>query len=213
MHHHLEIIMPPTKNVEGAITQILDQFDEEGKDNTHAFWDWYVLGGRWAGTKLEAMLGADKIQEFRDLLVKEKITVSGLQCGKQSLQPESQIERVDKMWNEMFPDSPVKQCPLFEHYESDYGDTCKLSDVPRDLTASRVIIAKKHWEDKNKREAEFMLSTEIRNGCAHQDTTWDGNILEAIKQYKKRLKNMSEEFKKENTPKANWICVTVDYHS
>src|SRR5262245_27782076 len=109
MHYHLEVILPPVDNVEQAIGQILEPFDENGKDedghrNSHAFWDWYVVGGRWAGAKLQAMLDPKKLEEFNAELTKRKVTVSGIQAGKQELSPASQIPMVDALWNEFFPD-------------------------------------------------------------------------------------------------------------
>lgn len=32
MHYHLEIIMPPTEDIEGAVAQILKQFNEQPKE-------------------------------------------------------------------------------------------------------------------------------------------------------------------------------------
>lgn len=218
MHHHLEVIIPPTNNVEESLNQVLERFNEEYKDEEgyitrSAFYDYYVLGGRWSGCKIEHLLGKDKIDKFTELLVKEKITVSGVVFGKETLKPESQIDKVNKLWNKFFPNSPVKECPLFDNYKNDYGDVLPLGELPKTLTASRVIIAKQHWEDPTKIEAEFMYATDLWNGVTFQDTNWNGNVKEALNEYTKKLKNMSEEFVKKNTPQDNWICVTVDYHS
>lgn len=54
MHFHLEVIMPPTTNVEGALEKIMAQFDENNEDASHAFWDWYVIGGRFFWRKANA---------------------------------------------------------------------------------------------------------------------------------------------------------------
>ncbi len=108
MHYHLEVILPPVGNIEDAANQILEPFNEQGEDeegqrNQHAFWDWHVIGGRWAGAKLEAVLDPKKKDEFFAELTKRNITVSGLRAGKEKLEPESQIPMVDAPWNEFFP--------------------------------------------------------------------------------------------------------------
>ena len=218
MHYPLEVIMPPTDNIEASLEQILGAYsenyeDEDGGSNSNAFYDYYVIGGRWSGHKLKAMLGKKKMKELYDRLVKEKITVSGFVAGKESLKPSSQIEKVNKLWNEHFPESPIKECPLFDNYKEDFGDVMKLSEIPDSLTTSRIIIAKHHWENKGEFEAEFMFSTQIWNGCNYQDTSWDGEVKTALKEYKKKMKNVGEEFKKKNMPMNNWLCVTIDYHS
>lgn len=118
-HYHLEVIMPPQTDIISAIDSIMLPFDEnrrgEEDHSGHDFWDWYVIGGRWAGTKESCRYDAGKLEEFYKWLQVEKITVAGLQCGKQALQPKSQIPKVDAMWNELFPteDRTVTPCPLF----------------------------------------------------------------------------------------------------
>lgn len=92
MHYHLEIIMPPVDDVVAAVEQIMQPFDENAEDeygnrNTHTFWDFYVIGGRWAGAKLEAMLDPDEKGVFFDAIQEKGITVAGLTCGKQRLDP------------------------------------------------------------------------------------------------------------------------------
>src|SRR5690242_19801207 len=118
MHAHLEIVMPPTDDVEAAVSEIMKQFDESGEDedgvrNSNTFWDWYVIGGRWAGEKIDCVLDEKQKEAFFAELTRRKVTVSGVQCGKQKLEPASQSEMVDALWNEMFPDAPVKVCPYF----------------------------------------------------------------------------------------------------
>ena len=54
MHYHLEVIMPPTADISTALDDILKPFDESCEDEdlkSVTFWDWYVIGGRWAGKK------------------------------------------------------------------------------------------------------------------------------------------------------------------
>lgn len=226
MHYHLEIIMPPTNDVEQAVKEILAQFDESGTDedgepNRYTFWDWWVIGGRWAGEKVKAQLDQDKLKEFYDELNKLNITVSGLQAGKQELKPASQIPAVDALWLKFFPDSKVKACPLFNHYNDQYqkvsdlpDDVMKYSDIPEGLTASHVIVAKDHWDkDVGGLEAAWMMNDSVYNGVNFTDTKWDGTFKGAMEMYIDSLKNYRDEYKEKYTPNDDWIVVTVDYHS
>jgi hypothetical protein len=224
MHHHLEIVLPPVEDIETAVAQILKPFDENGQDedghrNSHAFWDFYVIGGRWAGAKLEAMLDQPKLEQFKAELASRKVTVSGLQFGKQELSPASQIPLVDALWNEFFPDSPIKVCPLFKHFNDQYQnsegfpDIMRLAGMPKSLTASHVIIAGPGWQDDGSLEAKYMLQTSIWNGVTHVDAKWDGSVLAAIEEHKKRLEDYKPEYIAKASPTDDWLVVTVDYHS
>ncbi|QEH36554.1 hypothetical protein OJF2_51380 [Aquisphaera giovannonii] len=224
MHYHLEVILPPVPNVEEALKQILEPFNEQGEDedgnrNSHAFWDWYVIGGRWAGAKLEATLDQEKLEAFNDELQKRKVTVSGVRAGKPKLQPDSQIPMVDALWNEYFPDSPLKVCPFFAHFNDQYQnsdgfpDIMPLKDVPKELTASHVIIAGPGWKDDGSLEAKYMLQASIWNGVTFVDAKWDGKVQTAIDEHKERLRNAKPEYAAKHVPQDDWLVVTVDYHS
>ena len=224
MHSHLEIILPPVQNLEEAVKQILEPFDENGEDengqrNNHAFWDFYVIGGCWAGAKLEAMLDSKKLEEFRAELANRKVTVSGIQFGKHELSPVSQIPMVDALWNEFFPESPIKVCPLFKHFNDQYQnsegfpDIMRLGDMPKSLTASHVIIAGPSWQDDGSLEAKHMLQTSIWNGVTHVDAKWDGTVQAALDEHKERLKNAQPDYAAKRIPQDDWLVVTVDYHS
>lgn len=220
MHFHLEIIMPPTDNIEKAVQQILSPFDENQEDARHAFWDFYVIGGRFAGRKLDFMIDPEKKKAFFQELTDRKITVSGITCGKQELQPASQIPMVAALWNEYFPDAPVRVCPFFRHFNDQYKnsagfpDICTLEQMPAGLTASRVIIAGPHWDDETGGfEAKRMLSDDIWNGVTHVDTAWDGKVQTVIDQHRDYLKHAKPEYAAKHVPQADWLVVTVDYHS
>lgn len=219
MHMHLEVLMPPTDNVEGALAKIMAPFnengaDEEGNTNTHGFWDWYRIGGRWGGKKIEAKIGKDRLDAFYRALAERKVTVSGLQFGKQTLRPASQIEAVDALWREMFPDSGLSVCPVFDHAPVVVdGDICKLSEVPEGLTAERVIIAGPSWNDKDTFSADYMISEDIWNGVMRVKTQWDGQFKTALDAFSKKIEGYKEDYREKHTPKDDWVVVTVDYHS
>lgn len=211
MHYHLEIIMPPTDNVTDAIEEIMSPFCEYDENATHTFYDWYEIGGRWQGHKLTVALDEKQLDKFYDELKKRKITISGIQAGKQSLEPKSQIPEVDALWNEMFPDFPVKQCPMFDHYNGNHGDIMLLKDTPKDLTAARVIIAAPNHTGKLK--AVYMAQEDTWNGVNYEQIKWDSKISSALKKHKEHIKTYGAEYIERCTPKKDWVCVTIDYHS
>lgn len=48
MHYHCEIWFPTRAEIKSAIDKVMAPYCEEGSSK-RAFWDWYVIGGRWAG--------------------------------------------------------------------------------------------------------------------------------------------------------------------
>jgi hypothetical protein len=216
MHYHLEIVMPPTDDVEAAVTLILAPFDENGNGEDYsarsAFWDYWVIGGRWGGSKLLATLGKDRVDAFYKILADAKITVSGLQFGKQTLEPSSQIDTVDMLWRDAFPDSPVRECPLFDNYKGQYGDIMPLRDCPKDMTCSHIIIAGPRFRGDGV-EAAYMLQDSIWNGVTYQDTTWDHKLSSAIAERSKWLESAKPDYAAARIPADDWLVVTVDYHS
>lgn len=51
MHYHAEVIVPPTDDHEALVGRLLAPFDEqnEGDDASSCqWWDWWVIGGRYA---------------------------------------------------------------------------------------------------------------------------------------------------------------------
>ena len=216
-HYHLEILMPPTDDVKAAVTQILAPFDEgldrDDEDaNGHPFWDWWVIGGRWSGEKIVCAFSKERRDAFYAAMTEAKVTVSGIQCGKQTLQPAEQIAKVDAMWREHFPESPIKVCPLFDHYKGDIGDVMKLEHVPDGLTASRVIVAAPNY-DGTKLEAVRMTEDEHWNGVSWIKTTWSGKFSDALAEHVKRLDGCADGYRDKCTPATDWLVVTVDYHS
>lgn len=219
MHYHLEIILPPVTDVESTIAEImapLSESNDHEDSNGKGFYDYYVIGGRWAGRKLEAKIGDDNIKKFNEKLKEMKITVSSLQAGKQSLHPKEQIPVVDALWREFFPDSGIDVCPLFSHSNNQYnehliGDICRLSEVPHEFSASRLIIAGYNYKENI--SALHMRQEDFWNGFNHEKTNWDTLVNTAVSEYKKSLTNYKEEYQQKNTPKDNWLAVTVDYHS
>lgn len=225
MHYHCEVVIPPTADIEGALKSIMAKFDENAEESEdvstkHAFWDFYIIGGRWAGNKLMAKFDPAKIDEFEAWMQAEKITVSGVQFGKQELSPASQIPKVDAKWNEMFGTNTP--CPMFKHsngrHETLPDDVMRLGDVPERLKVSRVIVAGPSWESESKGrcgplEATFMLAEDAWNGCNHMKVDWDGKLSTAVAKCRNSFKNYKAEYAELMMPKDDWLVVTVDYHS
>lgn len=218
MHYHLEIVMPPTDNVEAALAQILDPF-YEGLDrddenaNGHPFWDSWDIGGRWSGAKVQAMFSAERIQAFNAALTEAKVTVSGVVFGKEEIRPASQIPSVDALWCEHFPESPIKVCPMFKHYKGEIGDVMRLAEVPDGLMASRVIVARHHYKDDGRIEAGYMVEDSFWNGVCHTKSFWNGKFFDAMKDCAENMERCHEEYRAKNTPQPDWLVVTIDYHS
>jgi len=226
MHFHLEIIMPPTDDVSAAIDTILAPFSEnqepdaDGYTSPHTFWDWYVIGGRMAGTKETCTYPAEKLEEFYKQLKKNKITISSVICGKQEIEPADQIPLVDKLWSAAFPteDGTIIACPLFSHSNNQYSsddliscDICRVDEIPAALKCSRVIIAAPNYEDKL--AADYMICEDQWNGVVHMPIDWDRKPQSAVDNHQERVARCAAEYKEKHTIKPNWICVTVDYHS
>lgn len=239
MHYHCEIVLPPCEDVENAIASIMEPFDEspsepnEDHDRQHAFWDWHVLGGRFAGVKAEQAYDKAKLDEFYQWCTDEKVTVSGLQCGKQELKPATQIPKVDAKWNEMFPrqDGKLVACPRFHHSNNQWahgiegmieGDICRVDEALH-VTCARVIFAGPSWVCGDKEgdagsytgplKAEHMFCEDIWNGVNFVTTNWDGKLSTAIDMYRKHLERYKDEYRRVIEPHDDWQVATVDYHS
>ena len=225
MHHVLEIFMPQVDNVEEAVAQIMAPFDEnqsqddEDYNPSAAFWDFYVIGGRWAGHKMTGALDQTQLDAFYEAMSEKKVTVSGLQCGKQELAPASQIPMVDELWADFFPEYKGRACPLFNHandqYENDclYGDVLRVKDTAMSIEVGHVIVANNNFGDEDKLAAITMLETSVWNGVNYQDTTWDGTLTNALELHNEKLENHNVEYRTKHTIQDDWIVVTVDYHS
>ncbi len=218
-HYHLEIILPPVTDVMAAVETILKQFDENDGENGHSFWDWWVIGGRWAGNKAQAHMDKGALKAFDEWMTEEKIMVSAFQAGKQGLADADTVKKVDAKWREMFPDQG-DHCTLFAHSNDQYGgdilpgDICKLEEMAQGVAASHIIIAGLSYSDDGALEACFMTQKSVWNGVSHIDSTWDGLVASAVKEYQSNFSDRcTAEHREKRYPKPDWLVVTVDYHS
>lgn len=221
MHFHVEIIIPPTSEIEQTVAAILAPFNEHDENNRHAFYDWHVIGGRWSGCKDEANLEPGALQAFLDWCKAEKITVSSVIAGKQSLQPADQIPKVDAKWREITGLSGP--CTLFAHSNDQYNEfglpaaVCTLADLPELLTAERVLIAGSSWMRETKNYTgpavlQHMRARDLWNGRNYEKTDWNGNVQAAIEEYRGKLteRGLAADGR---FPRPDWLCVTVDCHT
>ena len=236
MHYHLEVVLPASvgrdeQAIKDAIASVLDEYNENGREenegrNRHGFWDWYVIGGRFAGTKQMAQYDTDALRKFCEWAESVPITVAGVRAGKPRLEPASQIATVDAKWNEMFPreDGKLVACPLFDHSNDKYGrdgSSTIEGDISRPgdskaVKCARVIFAGLTYHDGQWQEPfgpAFMLAEDEWNGKNHMPIRWDGTIGDALKQWLEHLDRMSAAYVEKVCPTDDWICVTVDYHS
>jgi hypothetical protein len=181
-----------------------------------------LQGGRYAGSKEMCKYTEESLSLFFKDLKEHKITVSGLQCGKQEINPASQIPLVDSLWAKHFPteNGEIVPCPMFAHSNNQYDssdligcDISLLEDVPKNLKCERIIIAGPKYDNSGV-EATFMLCRDQWNGVNHMPIAWDGKVETAVSMFIDKLKRgYREEYAKRVTPQKDWYCVTVDYHS
>lgn len=219
MHYHCEVVMPPRDDVKEALDEILDPF-QEGQKWYRGFWDWWQIGGRYSGSKITKALPQEARDAFFAELEARNVTVSGIQLGKQTLQPAAQGPMVDALWREHFPDTPFEHCPLFDHAGKQLpGDIMRLDEVRGDFPLEHLIVAGLHgWHDKYQEEVEFeakfMLRDTVWNGCNHEKTVWDRTFRGGMAMWAEDLeKHYSDAAQEHYTPQEDWLVVTVDYHS
>jgi hypothetical protein len=222
MHAIAEIIMPPDADIKEAVAAAMKEFDENAEDYRNGWWDFYVIGGRFSGHKLEASLDQAKMEAFHEELKKRNVTVSSLTCGKKELQPASQIPMVDALWREWFP-GKGERCPIFKHARDQYGkdgqvhhdDVCRVDEIPERLSCEKLLVLTEltkelqaKYPEDGKWQVSRLLSVQYWNGVEHQNSDFDGNVANGIK----RIREEKEGWRKVEVG-PDWKVVTVDYHS
>ena len=219
MHYRGEIVIPPVDNVEEFINEMLEPWNEKykymetatsDKQNPYAFFDYFVVGGRYNGDKVLDSLPENGRERFYKRLNAEHVTVSGIQFGKQTLQPTSQKSLVDSIWCEMFPDNILKECPLFDNYKGNMWDIMPLANIPQQTEAYYVIIAK---ADVSKPNVSHIFQKEVWNGKDWLECKFDGCVTTALEMVNKKLDHLDETARAAFLPNEKWLCVTVDFHS
>ena len=103
MHYHIEILMPPTDDVEGAVENALAIYGEN-EDDAEAncvptWWDWYEIGGAWLKCKPVGSLGLRHITRLHET-PKDMTCARFLVVGTHDGEPEDVRFMVSKdIWN------------------------------------------------------------------------------------------------------------------
>lgn len=216
MHYHLELILPPDvaeDEIEAAVADVLAPYDENKRDDEdgsclrHAFWDWWVIGGRYTGSHRRSHLDPETLDKFYDALRDAEVKVKGVQFGKEDLATDEDREKVAQLWREFFPDDK-NGCPDFKDFDGNDRDYRRLGEVGPHLTAFHVIVAtRREWAD-GKPVADVSRVTRVWDGISLQTTTFDGNVASLVAE----LREKGEYGSGMDIPTDSWI-VTVDYHS
>ena len=151
MHYHYELLIPPTDQPHFTITNIMDAYMlcDSCHNNSDAIGDWYVIGGRWAGEKLIKSLDPQKIKSYKKELKQSELRVMSVQAVKPTPCDKKNSLLADQVWRKHFPD--INENPFMsdysDQYENDLRDVWKLKDVPKNLTASGLIVTHSHHEE------------------------------------------------------------------
>ena len=205
MHYHVELIMPPSPLVQiqervGELLSPLSQSVAHRAGTLEYLYDWYQIGGRFAGAKMSLRLDPERLHKFRQELYGEAFTndTRDLLIGQKQFWGARDLPKVDALWRKWFPEEEVDACPLFDHYPAGDQDICRVDRIPDNLTAHAVVVGN---EDK----VVFQLKTENWDStrCEFQDTGFDGSVLNALRQ----CRACGVE------PSKNWLAVTLDCHT
>ena len=222
-HYHLEIIMPPTDDVDAAVTKIMAPFNEnppeEAKvDSLPPFWDFWQIGGRWTGAHDPSYIPEDDPRNHETCFLCGGTGFRRDDAGEKARERDptytcngcGTYDNETKAWKHILP-TPGVAIKWPTQWVRFGGDVAKFGDVPDDFTAARVIFAAPNYKDEL--AATSMFSDKIWNGCNRERTTWNGTFLGAIRLHRDAIKHYSDEAKERVTPYLDWLVVTVDYHS
>lgn len=208
-HGIAEVVIPPTKNVEESISQIMASANHE---KWHDHW---TIGGGYFGHKILSTIDEKALRNFQQELINRKFTVSILSAGKQRLMPESQESAADALWQEWFP-GKGSQCLLFTHAKTAGGhteDICRVSEIPGNLQCDYLLLAHPPSRKSNPQACRVsrMLATKLWNGVSSQKTAFNGNVKLGLS---KLVEDFAEYLGQPNFGDKikSWLVVTVDYH-
>lgn len=217
MHYHLEIIMPPTDDVDAAVKTILEPFneqaDEEGRSRG-AFYDWYQIGGRWTGYHDGYEPDKDPANfELCDICNGTGFRSDALGQQARRTAPSYTCnacgERKEDGTYTHGEQGPGKRLKWATQWKNHAGDISTLGNLKDDASCYRVIIA---GNGHGRLEATYMLEQRVWNGVTYHNTKWDGNLKYALSAFGEHLKTYRKEFADKITPNSDWLVVTVDYH-
>ena len=226
MHEHLEMFLPPqaSENIEVWITNLLTPFavhykDEQyGDPNPYAFYDYYRIGGGYAGRHLLQRIDPDGSRtreiwaDYRALFDNQK---------HRDLDDEAVELRHRNLWRNHFPDGgPI--CPLFQSNVKVESDICLVGELAPGLTAARMFVAQNRNGDTAGELPEhlnmhsvcfYMLCVEVWNGANLQRTDWNGLVSDGIERQQAHVRqHYRQEFYQDYAINDDWLVATIDYH-
>ncbi len=204
MHHHCEVLVPPTEDMESAVGNVLAPFEYDV--GSYAFFDYFELGGLRAGAKLSVLCGPGRLCEYLDSLNSRGVLCRA-ESGGHVLEVPAQITVADELWREWFPEL-CSSCPLFGQSGRVAYDVMPLKDVPKSLMFEKFLVAfPEDWPGGS--GCEFLLQCSCWNGCNFERAAWDGSLGQALE----LLSANDRLLPGERPPRDDWLLATVDCHS
>lgn len=236
-HYHLEMILPPVADVEKSVAQILKPFDESEEDedgySKYAFWDWYVIGGRWSADHVLSAISEKRMEAFQADV--PKYTVSGVMTAGGYYEkpagpdnPPDIVDRLVKVWKQHFPEF-ADLCPfwgLTDQYnkQGHVADICRVDQLSDAQSCARLMIVTTF---EGELRLEKMLQTDFWNGVSWCESGWDGSVLQVIKAHNEDIRQRRDRIKDAPERALDWwqkygqhmivrddyLAVTIDYHT
>lgn len=226
MHAVAEIIIPPTKDIKASITTVMEYFIEEDDKGEkpkggHAdWWDFWEIGGRFSGRKIECKIDPNKLTQFNEFLKDQNITVSPVTCGKHG------IERVDICTVATIPDELTCDRLIIAGLEPNFEEWSRNFDLAKaefgvGVTEESFFHQHPRWNEARRKADDVTPKTELCvqrmwllsywNTVEWQPTAFEGNVKKALADMRTQPR-LSDEY-----PWCGWeddyLVVTVDYHN
>lgn len=202
-HYHVELILPPTPRLGWALEErILEILLPLRKGDDEATWpadplfDWYKIGGRFAGTKHGLRCDPERRRKFYAALYSEAFATD--EFTKLGFWGDNQLPAVNALWRTWFPEDEVGICPFIGPYPTGDQDICRVDRIPDELKADTVVVG------NEANQVVLRLKTEIWDSARRRflDTGFDGSVLNALRQCRAQGVALA----------GNWLAVTLDCH-
>ena len=202
-HYHVELIMPPTPwfAIEDRVLDILlplRKGDDEETWPADPLYDWYKIGGRFAGTKYGLGCDPKRLRKFYEELYSEAFATDVTVIGGARFWSDSDLPKVNALWRKWFPEDEVGTCPFIGPYPTGEQDICRVDRIPDELAADAVVVG------NEADQVVFRLAIEIWDSARQefQRTGFDGSVPDALR----RCRAQGIE------PAGDWLAVTLDCH-
>ena len=220
MLDHLEVVIPPTDDVETAVADAMATFHVTNDRCTDRFWESYVIGGRWSSVKLESMLEASRFQSFMDDLDRYPVEADVSPGELPKIVRPRDRRKVDRVWRKWFPTLSVDVCPYFQHFQARYSgravwpNVVKVGELGPVLRASRTLIVVPTSIGDLNATGPVVFALFIAGVTGGRDAPWDGDVNRAIREHGEMCRASDGAGKFDLVaPVDDWLVVTVDYSS